>query len=132
MVDRRWLWLCAAFLAAQARVERSYCDDENCGFKCSEGAKRKSCWKDRQCKARCRPKKEKKEKPRDRTVVTPPRVAPCVAPCDFVRKTVFEEEVRFLYTAGLEHTGHHLWQKSIWPVLDGESGPPAFSPLFLL
>ena len=71
----RWIWLLAAF-AAQARVERSYCDNANCGFKCTEGAAGTTCAKDEQCKARCEGEGAAPKKQRDKTIVAAPQVAP--------------------------------------------------------
>jgi len=137
----RWA-VCAWLLAvgnARVNVKRSYCTDVDdvCGYKCTEGNSKMTCNMDEQCKARCKGATiagagtgwptggggggggNPRSKQHDRTVFRTD-VSPCAAPCDFVPKATFDDEVRFVYALGLEHTGHHLWQKYIWPVLDGE------------
>ena len=37
---------------------------------------------------------------------------------EFVVKRVFDTAIHFVYAAGMEHTGHHLWHQHIFPALD--------------
>ena len=48
----------------------------------------------------------------------PADVGACAVPCARVAKAAVDGRVRFAYPAGLEHTGHHLWQQNVFPVID--------------
>lgn len=64
----------------------------------------------------------------DHTFLAP--TPPCLEPCIRVNKTVFSSTLRFVYAAGLEHTGHHLWHNGIFPFLDPEYGKGYSNPVF--
>jgi hypothetical protein len=58
----------------------------------------------------------------------PADVGACAAPCDRVAKAAVDGRLRFAYPAGLEHTGHHLWQQNVFPVIDPFYGGAAAAP----
>ena len=43
--------------------------------------------------------------------------APTAAPRARIARTARSAAERFVYLAGLEHTGHHLWHRSLFPGL---------------